>query len=95
MVNIWRDLKTDPPTGNEYAVIIFPCKSDCGVLYTISNPHYARGENALKAGYTHWCLLTLASNHDEWAKWQDDLPLTTDEDIQRSMAWLKNLGDDE
>ncbi len=69
----WRDLKKDPPTGNEYAVLLFPCKSDCGVLYTVSNPVYARGPYALSSGYTHWCEFELAPTHDKWAKWQDNL----------------------
>jgi len=48
----WRDLKTDPPIGNG-CVILFPCITDVGILYTASNPEYAR-QNALKQGYTHW-----------------------------------------
>jgi hypothetical protein len=75
----WRDLKNDPPTGDEYAVILFPVKSDCGVLYTISNPIYARGPYALKAGYTHWCEFPLAPNHDIWEVWQEKLK---DEDCE-------------
>ena len=69
----WRDLKDDPPTGDEYAVLLFPCKSDCGVLYTVSNPHYARGQYALTAGYTHWCEFELAPDHNKWQQWQDEL----------------------
>ena len=69
----WRCLKTDPPTGNEYAVLLFPLKSDCGVLYTVSNPHYARGQYALDSGYTHWCNFELAPDHDKWEQWQLDL----------------------
>jgi hypothetical protein len=69
----WRDLKTDPPTGNEYAVLLFPCKSDCCVLYSVSNPHYARGPYAQTAGYTHWCEFELAPTHNIWVTWQNDL----------------------
>jgi len=69
----WRDLKTDPPSGNEYAVLLFPCKTDCGVLYTVSNPHYARGPYALERGYTHWCEFKLAPTHKQWVRWQDDI----------------------
>lgn len=71
----WRDLKTDPPTGKEYAVLLFPCKSDCGVLYTVSNPVYARGPYALSSGYTHWCEFELAPTHKKWVKWQDNLKI--------------------
>ena len=70
---MWRDLVNDPPSGEEYAVLLFPCKSDCGVLYTVSNPHYARGQYARDAGYTHWCEFKLAPTHAQWAKWQDDI----------------------
>ena len=69
----WRDLRTDPPTGNEYAVLLFPQKSDCGVLYGVSNPVYARGQYALDAGYTHWSEFTTAPTHSTWVKWQKDL----------------------
>lgn len=48
----WRDLKTDPPQGDRL-VILFPCISDVGILYTTSNPDYAR-LNGTKNGYTHW-----------------------------------------
>jgi hypothetical protein len=69
----WRDLRTDPPTGNEYAVLLFPCKTDCGVLYTVSNPVYARGQYACDAGYTHWSEFETAPTHNTWVKWQNDL----------------------
>lgn len=68
----WNDLKTNPPTGDEYAVILFPCKSDCGILYTASNPHYAI-KNGISAGYTHWAEIGLAPDHDKWQDWQDGL----------------------
>jgi hypothetical protein len=74
---LWRDLKFDPPSGEEYAVLLFPCKSDCGILYTVSNPEYARGPYALDAGYTHWAEFSLAPDHDHWVKWQDKLNDTT------------------
>jgi len=69
----WRCLITDPPTGDEYAVLLFPLKTDCGVLYTVSNPHYARGKYALDQGYTHWCEFELAPDHDKWEEWQNNL----------------------
>ena len=69
----WRDLLTDPPTGNEYGVLLFPCKSDCGILYTTSNPDYARGKYAQEAGFTHWCEIELAPTHEEWVQWQIDI----------------------
>lgn len=49
---IWRDLRTDPPTGDR-CVVLFPMISDVGILFTASNPEYAR-QNAVNAGYTHW-----------------------------------------
>jgi hypothetical protein len=52
MTNPWRDLASDPPTGAR-CVVLFPQISDCGILFTASNPEYAR-MNALKNGYTHW-----------------------------------------
>ena len=67
---IWYDLKTEPPTDDEYAVLLFPCKSDCGVLYTVSNPKYARGPYAIAAGYTHWARIQLAPGHYHWEEWQ-------------------------
>ena len=68
----WRSLKDDPPSTQEYAVLLFPCKSDVGILYTVSNPHFAR-KNGLKAGYTHWASFELAPTHYEWQRWQDNL----------------------
>jgi hypothetical protein len=68
----WRDLITDPPTGKEYAVLLFPCKTDCGILYVTSNPQYAI-VNAAKQGYTHWCEFKLAPTHDQWQEWQDKI----------------------
>lgn len=48
----WRSLIDDPPTGTR-CVILFPMVTDIGILFTASNPDYAR-LNAAKAGYTHW-----------------------------------------
>lgn len=59
------------PTDDMYAVILFPCKTDCCVLYTISNPEYARGSYAKKAGYTHWAEFNLAPEHNYWKDWQE------------------------
>ena len=83
----WRDLKTDPPTGDEYAVLLFPCRSDCGVLYQVSNPAYAKGSYALSAGYTHWCQFELAPNHDELVEWQESLTPQEIIDSLRSIDW--------
>lgn len=69
---IWRDLKNDPPTGKEYCILLFPCKSDIGILYITSNPHYAIKHGA-DQGYTHWAEFDLAPTHDEWVRWQDDI----------------------
>jgi hypothetical protein len=52
MADIWRDLQTDPPTGDR-CVVLFPQITDVGILFTASNPDYAR-QTALQAGYTHW-----------------------------------------
>lgn len=70
---VWKDLKTDPPTGDEYCVLLFPCKTDCGLLYITSNTDYARGQYALDAGYTHWAEFNLAPTHAEAQAWQDDV----------------------
>jgi len=59
---IWRDLKTDPPTGED-CVILFPCISDVGIMYIASNPEFARA-NALKHGYTHWAAIERHPDHD-------------------------------
>lgn len=67
---IWYDLKTEPPSDDEYAVLLFPCKTDCGVLYTVSNPTYARGPYALSSGYTHWARIQPAPGHTYWTEWQ-------------------------
>ena len=68
----WNDLKTNPPTGKEYAVILFPCRSDCGILYIASNPHYAI-QNGVEAGYTHWTEIELAPTHTYWDEWQEGI----------------------
>lgn len=70
---MWRDLEKDPPTDEEYCVILFPCKTDCGLLYVTSNPKYARGPIAIQMGYTHWCKVPLAPDHDKWVEWQNNL----------------------
>lgn len=51
----WRCLKTDPPVGDG-CVVLFPVITDVGILYTASNPEYAR-KRALHAGYTHWAQI--------------------------------------
>jgi hypothetical protein len=77
----WNDLITNPPTGNEYAIILFPCKTDCGILYTASNPHYAI-KYGVTQGYTHWTEIELAPDHDKWNDWQNNL---TPEEIIKSV----------
>ena len=69
---LWRELETDPPSGNEYAIILFPCKTDCGLLYIISNPHYAI-KHGVNNGYTHWTEFQLAPDHDKLVSWQNGL----------------------
>ena len=68
----WRDLKTDPPTGNEYAVLLFPYLSAMNIFYTVGNSSYAKSE-AISAGYTHWSEFQLAPSHDELVEWQENL----------------------
>ena len=77
----WNDLITNPPTGNEYAIILFPCKTDCGILYNASNPHYAI-KHGVSQGYTHWAEIELAPDHDKWNEWQKNL---TQEEITESL----------
>lgn len=72
---VWYDLESHPPSEKEYAVILFPCKTDCCLLYTISNPVYAR-KHGLSQGYTHWAKLELAPGHYKWEDWQNDLRKT-------------------
>lgn len=59
---MWRDLKNDPPTGDD-CVVLFPCISDVGIMYSSSNPEYAR-VNGLKHGYTHWMPIERHPDHD-------------------------------
>ena len=49
-----RDLKTDPPTGDDY-VMLLPSVGEVGTMYAASNPNpeYAQETDLLK-GYTHW-----------------------------------------
>ena len=69
---IWYDLKTEPPSDDEYAVLLFPCKTDCGLMYITSNPVFAR-VNGVKNGYTHWARIHLAPGHHRWEEWQRNL----------------------
>ena len=66
---IWYDLKIEPPSDDEYAVLLFPCKTDCGLMYITSNPVYAR-VNGVKNGYTHWARIHPAPEHHYWEEWQ-------------------------
>ena len=68
----WYDLATEPPTDDEHAVLLFPCKTDCGLLYITSNPVFAR-VNGVKSGYTHWARIHPAPGHRYWKEWQDNL----------------------
>lgn len=68
----WYDLATEPPTDNEHAVLLFPCKTDCGLLYITSNPIYAR-LNGVKHGYTHWARIQPAPTHRYWNEWQKNI----------------------
>lgn len=48
----WHLLAERLPEGDR-AVQLFPCITDIGILFVVSNPDYAR-INALSDGYTHW-----------------------------------------
>jgi len=70
----WISLDEKLPNVEEhYCVLLFPCKTDVGILYITSNVEYARGPYAKQAGYTHWAAIELAPNHDELVKWQEEL----------------------
>jgi hypothetical protein len=57
---IWRSLKDDPPKieelEGEKSILLFPCFTKVGHLYSVSNPDYAL-QNALNHGYTHWAVI--------------------------------------
>ena len=67
----WRDLLRDPPTGKEYAVILWPINVDAGHSYALSNPHYAR-DNALTHGYISWMELKCHPDHEAFEKHKDE-----------------------
>ena len=70
----WIALEDELPKIEEhYCVLLFPCKTDVGILYITSNVEYARGPYAQQAGYTHWAAIELAPTHDKWDQWQRDL----------------------
>lgn len=77
----WYDLKTSLPTGDEYAVLLFPCQTDCGLLYITSNPSYAR-INAIKHGYTHWAKIDHAPEHEKWIQWQRNVRSNNDNGLK-------------
>lgn len=68
----WIKLEDELPPDDVYCVLLFPLKSDVGILYHTSNPAYAR-VNAIKAGYTHWAKVENAPTHEQWVEWQDKL----------------------
>jgi len=87
----WNDLKENPPTGKEYAVILFPCKTDCGLLYTTSNPQYAV-KHGTASGYTHWAEIELAPTHEYWSEWQDNVtPEENKKSLERAVEYLQSL----
>lgn len=59
----WIPLADYLPTGDEYAVLLYPCNVDCGLKYITSNPQYAI-KNGIRHGYTHWAEFELAPDHD-------------------------------
>ena len=64
----WRCLKTDPPTGNEYGILLWPQTIDVGYNYIISNPQYAI-KNGLAHGFLLWYEFPLAPDHDNFIEW--------------------------
>ena len=88
---VWKDLKTNPPTGKEHAILLFPCRTDCGLLYITSNPHYAI-KNGVKNGYTHWAEIELAPTHAYWAEWQDNIvPEENEKSLKGAAEYLQKL----
>lgn len=84
----WKDLKTNPPTGKEHTILLFPCRTDCGLLYITSNPHYAI-VNGVKNGYTHWAEIEFAPTHAYWSEWQESIRA---EENEKSLdSAIKNL----
>ena len=71
----WRDLLNDPPTGKEYAVILWPVNVDVGHSYTLSNPAYAI-KNGLQNGYRAWMELKLHPDHDYFEKYKEEINVT-------------------
>lgn len=70
----WIALDDELPKVEEhYCVLLFPCKTDVGILYITSNVEYARGPYAKQAGYTHWAAIELAPDHEALVKWQEEL----------------------
>jgi hypothetical protein len=65
----WRDLLSDPPTGNEHTVLIWPSRVDCGHAYTVSNAKYAKA-NAIKQGYRYWMEVMP---HPEQEQYEQDM----------------------
>ena len=87
----WNDLKTNPPTGKEHAILLFPCRTDCGLLYITSNPHYAI-KNGVKAGYTHWAEIEFAPTHAYWAEWQESIRTEENEkSLEGAVEYLQEL----
>jgi hypothetical protein len=62
----WQSLKDNPPNPKEhYCVLLFPCISDVGIIYTTSNVDYAIGPYAIEAGYTHWMPVEKHPDHSK------------------------------
>ena len=87
----WKDLKTNPPTGKEHAILLFPCRTDCGLLYAASNPHYAI-KNGVEHGYTHWAEIEVAPTHVYWSEWQESITAEENEkSLSSALERLQNL----
>lgn len=61
----WSNLETSPPTGDEYAVILYAPKPIMGnLIYYLASPLYAIND-ALRAGFTQWAPVHAAGDHAE------------------------------
>jgi len=65
----WNEFKTNPPSGSETMIVMFPCKVENGSLYKVVSAEYAK-VNGQKQGYTHWLEIDLSPTHNDWKQWQ-------------------------
>ena len=87
----WYKLADVLPNKEEYAVLLFPCKSSIGILYTASNTPYAI-KHGLSSGYTHWAYIKEAPGHGDMITWQDSITVGEEqESLKDSIKLLKSL----